>query len=333
MKNNLFFENVPMDFTLKKMPDVAGVAVDSSDNIYYTTRICPGFGTPVIVLDKNGKYLRGFGTGIVKNAHGLCIDNDDNIFVVDSMRNCVFKFSTEGELISAIGEPDRSNDNGCVNYDYRTIEFSSDNFNHPSKIDVTDQGDLYVADGYGNARVHHYSGNGERVRSWGEPGNGPGEFNVVHGIGVDRYNNDVYVCDRENERVQIFDADGNLKTIWNDIWRPTDICIRGDFAYVAELGELLYIDNVLYEPGTRFHHSQCRVFDKNTGKELAIIGTSDSGAAGSFWTAHGVCLNSDGELFVSEVSIPGDDLRVAYPEGKGMSCKFHPGLQKFRLIP
>jgi len=178
--------------------------------------------------------------------------------------------------------------------------------------------------------VHHYSKDGKHIKSWGSPGDGPGEFNIVHGIGIDRQNNDVYVCDRENERVQIFDAGGKLKAIWNDIWRPTDICIRGDLAYVAELGHLLYIDNVLYEPGTRHRHSQCRVFDKHTGKELAQIGTADSGAKGSFWTAHGICLNSKGELLVSEVSIPYADLWVAYPEGKGVSSKFHPSLQKFR---
>jgi DNA-binding beta-propeller fold protein YncE len=321
-----------MEFTLKKMPDVAGVAVDSKDAIFFTTRMCPGFGTPVVVLDAAGKYLYGFGAGLIRNAHGICIDKDDNVFVVDSMRNCVFKFSSGGDLLATIGTPDSPCDNGCINYDFRTIQRSSDSFNHPAKIDVTCQGDFYVADGYGNARVHHYSKDGVRIKSWGEPGSGPGAFNIVHGIGIDRENNEVYVCDRENERVQIFDADGTLKAIWNDIWRPTDICVRGDYAYVAELGELLYTDNVLYEPGTRRHHSQCRVFDKRTGEALAVIGAADSGAKGSFWTAHGLCLNSRDELFVCEVSIPYGDVWTAYPEGKGMSRKTHPSLQKFRPV-
>ena len=332
MHNTLQIEYVPMDFSLKKMPDVAGVAVDSKDNIFFTTRICPGFGTPVIVMDAQGKYLYGFGAGIIKNAHGICIDHNDHVFIVDGMRNCVFKFSSEGELLTTIGEPDRPCDNGCINYDFRTIKYSSDSFNHPSKIDVTDQGDLYIADGYGNARVHHYSNDGRHIKSWGNPGSDPGEFNIVHGIGIDRQNNDVYVCDRENERIQIFDSNGTLKAIWDEIWRPTDICVRGDYVYVAELGELLYLDNVLFEPGSRHHHSQCRVFDKHSGKELAQIGTADSGAKGSFFTAHGLCLNSKNELFVSEVSIPYGDIWISYPEGKGMSCKFHPSLQKFCVV-
>ena len=332
MGSTLNFEHVPMDFTLRKMPDVAGVAVDSKDNIYFTTRICPGFGTPVVVMNSEGKYTHGFGSGMIKNAHGLCIDNEDNVYVVDAMRNCIFKFSTAGELLATIGEPDRPCDNGCINYDFRTIQFSNDSLNHPAKIDVTDSGELYIADGYGNARVHHYSKDGKHIKSWGNPGDGPGEFNVVHGIGVDRENNDVYVCDRENERIQIFDANGGLKAIWNDIWRPTDICIRGDYAYVAELGEIFFIDNVLYEPGTRLNHSRCRVFYKRTGEEVASIGTADSGAKGSFWAAHGICLNSKDEILVSEVSIPREDIWIAYPEGKGFSNKFHPCLQKFRRV-
>lgn len=328
----LQFKHIPMDYTLRKMPDVAGVAVDSKDNIYFTTRICPGFGTPVVVLDPQGKYLYGFGQGMIKNAHGICIDRADHVYVVDAMRNCIFKFTSEGTLLLTIGIPDSPIDTGCINYDFRTIQHSTDALNHPAKVDVTDQGDIYVADGYGNARIHQYSPKGEHIRSWGEPGDGAGQFNVVHGIGIDRENNDVYVCDRENERIQIFDAQGRLKNIWNHIWRPTDVCIRGNYVYTAELGELFFVDNVLYQPGTRTQHSRARVFDKRSGLELAQIGTADGGAAGSFFGAHSVCLNSQDELFVSEVSVPREDIWTAYPEGRGMSCQFHPCLQKFRRI-
>lgn len=331
MNERLEFEFVPLDFTIKKMPDVSGVAVDSKGNIYYTTRICSGFNTPVVVIDQNGKYLRGIGTGLTKNAHGLCIDKKDNIYVVDGIRNCVFKFSNDGKLLMTIGTPDSPCDNGCINYDFKTIRFSSDSLNHPAKIDVTDDGDLYIADGYGNARVHHYSKDGKRIKSWGEPEDDPGEFQVVHGIGIDHVNNDIYVCDRENERIQIFDSEGNLKNIWNNIWRPTDVCIKGDYVYIAELGELLFIDNVLYQPGTRHHHSQVRVFDKQ-GNEVSQIGTKDSGAAGSFFTAHGICVDHEDNILVGEVGIPYGDIWTAYPEGKGMSSGFHPFLQKFRRI-
>jgi DNA-binding beta-propeller fold protein YncE len=325
-ENRMDFMFVPMDFTIRKMPDVSGVAVDSNDTIYYTTRA----ETPVIVISPVGKYLNGFGTGLTKNAHGICIDNKDCIYVVDGMRNCVFKFDTNGNLLLTIGTPDSPIDTGVINYDYRTMRQSTNSFNHPAKIAALDKGDLFIADGYGNARVHHYSNEGKFIKSWGEPGNGPGQFNIVHGIGVDNENGDVYVCDRENFRIQIFTYDGKLKTIWNDIWRPTDVCIRGDNVYVAELGELMFIDNVLYSPKPGLHHSQVRVFNR-AGKQLAQIGTADSGEHGSFFSAHGVTVNHTGELLVSEVAHPLLDVWIAYPEGKGMSSKFHPCLQKFRL--
>jgi DNA-binding beta-propeller fold protein YncE len=321
------FEFAAIDVTIRKMPDVSGVAVDSQDNIYYTTRA----ETPVIVTDPKGKYLRGFGTGMTRNAHGIGIDLKDNVYVVDGRRNCVFKFSSGGKHIGTIGTPDSPEDSGCINYDYRTIVKSTDSFNHPAKIAVLDKGDLFIADGYGNARIHHYSAEGRHIKSWGEPGDGPGQFNVVHGVGVDNQNGDVYVCDRENERIQIFTSDGELRAVWKDIWRPTDLCIRGDLVYVAELGEIMFIDNVLYTPGTRFHHSQARVFDR-TGKELAQIGTADSGAPGSFFSAHCITVNHANEVLVGEVNFPREDIWIAYPEGKGMSGKFHPSLQKFRQV-
>jgi DNA-binding beta-propeller fold protein YncE len=321
----------PMDFDIKKMPDVAGVAVDSDDNIYYTTRIFGYSNTPVIVLNPEGKYLRSFGTGMIKNAHGIAIDRADNVYVVDGMRNCILKFDPDGRHIDTIGSPDSPIDTGCVNFDYCTIRNSTDSFNYPAKLSITDDGDLFIADGYGNARVHHYAKDGKHIKSWGEPGTAPGQFNLVHSVAVDEQNGDVYVCDRENERIQIFTYDGEFKSVWNDIWRPTDICIRGDNVFVAELGEILFIDNVLYEPGTRTHHSQLRVFDKK-GAELAQAGTADGGAHGSFFAAHALTVNHAGEVLAGEVNFPREDVWIAYPEGRGMSHKFRPALQKFVQI-
>ncbi|GHV60024.1 hypothetical protein AGMMS49587_00240 [Spirochaetia bacterium] len=320
------YQFVPMDFTIRKMPDVSGVAVDSNDTIYYTTRM----ETPVVVISPEGKYIKGFGTGLTKNAHGICIDKNDCVYVVDGRRNCVFKFDKDGKLLLTIGTPDSPIDTGVINYDYRTMRQSTDSFNHPAKIASLDKGDLFIADGYGNARIHHYSSDGKFIKSWGTPGSDPGQFSVVHGVGVDNENGDVYVADRENFRIQIFTYDGKLKGIWNDLWRPTDVCIRGDNVYVAEIGDMMWIDNVLYDPGTRHHHSRARVFNR-AGKELAQIGTADSGAPGSFFGAHGITVNHAGEVLVTEVTFPLLDVWVAYPEGKGMSSNFHPYLQKFRL--
>ncbi|GHT88443.1 hypothetical protein FACS189474_3700 [Bacteroidia bacterium] len=328
----LNFEWVPMDFTIRKMPDVAAVAVDSKDNIYYTTRICPGFGTHVVVLDPQGKYLRGIGTAFFKNAHGIAIDKEDNLYVVDTGAHCLYKFKTDGTLLATIGNPNQPSDSGCINMDFRTIQNSAGPFNFPSKLAIADNGELFVADGYGNARIHHFSKDGKLLNSWGEPGNGKGEFNVPHGIAVDPDGGDIYVCDRENERIQIFDQAGKLKTIWNDIWRPCELVIRDGFAYVAELGELFYLDNVLYQPGTKHHHSQIRVFDIATGKVAAQIGTADSGEHGSFFALHCITLTHKNEILAGEVNFPREDAWISYPEGRGMSHKFHPSLQKFKPV-
>ena len=330
--NNISFEYVPVDFSLKKIQDVAGVAVDSQDNIYYSTRAYSGNEAPVIVMNSEGKYLYPIGGGILKNPHGICIDKEDNLYVSDALRNCIFKFSLNGELLMTIGEPDRPCDNGCINYDFLSISHSSDSLNHPAKLAVSKDGDIFVADGYGNARVHRFDKDGNLKISWGNPGNEPGQFNLVHGIGIDDETNLVYVCDRENERVQVFDFDGNVQAVWNNIWRPTDVMIRGDYAYVTELGELFFVENVLYEPGTRHHHSQMRVIEKTTGKVVAEIGTADGGEKGSFFSAHCIAFNSKNEFYVGEVSFPRDEIWIAYPNGIGMSGKTHPPLQKFRQI-
>ena len=199
-----------------------------------------------------------------------------------------------------------------------------------AKLATTADGEIYVADGYGNCCVHHFSKDGKLLNSWGAPGDKPGEFNILHGIGVDPGNNDVYVCDRENFRMQIFDSKGNLKSVWNDIWRPTDVVIRGDLVYVSELGDMFYVDNVLFVPGgpEHKHYSRVRIFDKQ-GNPLAQIGGPNSGMPGSFFTAHCLTLDSKNNLYVGEVTIPRDDIWTAFPGGTGMPDRDHKMLQKF----
>jgi sugar lactone lactonase YvrE len=185
MNQSLVYQYVPNPFRLKLL-DVSGIAVNSKNQIFFSTRTTPGKAAPIMMLEPDGKFFRGFGGQVLRNAHGICIDAEDNIFVVDPMRNCVFKFSPDGELLSTIGEPDAPLSTSCVNYD------------------------IFVVDGYGNSRVHHFSPDGRLIQSWGQPGTGPGEFNIPHGIGIDLSNDDIYVADRENFRIQIFDCEGNL---------------------------------------------------------------------------------------------------------------------------
>ncbi len=324
----LGYEVVDNPFRLK-MRDVAGVAVDSEDNVYYTTRAMAGNRAGVIVLNSKGEYLYGFGGAELRNPHGLCVDVDDNVLVSDAMRNCVFKYSKTGELLMTVGTPDGPITTGCINYDFNTIKAAGGPFGHPAKIDTNADGEIYVADGYGNCCVHHFAKDGTYIKSWGTPGYGPGEFHILHGIGIDRDNGDVYICDRENFRIQIFDADGNLKTIWDNIWRPSDVVIKNDLVYVSELGDMFFVDNVLYNPGgpEHKHYSRVRIFDKQ-GHFIEQIGGPDGGAQGSFLTAHSLCLDSQNNLYVGEVNVPWEDVWTSYPNGNGMTQYSHRMLQK-----
>lgn len=324
------FELVEQDYGMH-LANVSGVVVDSRDRVVISVRGV----TPVIVFDKYGKYLDSFGTELMmKNPHGICVDASDNIYVVDGGRHVVFKFSPEGKLLMTLGNLDRPSDSGVINRDFKTIKRGAGPFNAPGKVAVRkSNGHIYVADGYGNTRVHHFDADGKLLQSWGEPGHGPGEFYIVHGIGVDNETGEIYVCDRENERIQIFDENGKYLRSWDRLYRPTDVHIVGDRVYVCEIGMILFTDTIFYPVGSKRHWSQVRVFDR-AYNELAVIGTENCGAPGSFFSAHGVGSDSDGDIYICEVAWPASEIITAWPIDKGIypPSQTHPYLQKFRKV-
>ena len=155
-------------------------------------------------------------------------------------------------------------------------------------------GDWYVSDGYGNARIHVYSPAGEYKFSWGSPGIDPGEFMRPHNIAFD--NNDrVYVVDREAHRVQIFDGDGSFITMWSNIHRPDAMVLWGDHIYIGELNGIGGFDS------PNMGH-RVEVFDLD-GKLVSRFGAADEGeGAGKFMAPHGIAVDSEGSLYVAEVS-------------------------------
>lgn len=321
------FQFVSHDFHMR-LENIGAVAVDAQDNLYVCVR---GGDTPLVVFDREGTFLRGLGREMgVVNPHCVRVDPQNNIWLIDCARHIVYKMDQEGEVLMTLGKIDQPSwDSGVINGDYRTIQRPGSPFNGPARLAIAPDGDLYVADGYHNCCVHHFSPDGTLLHSWGAPGDAPGSFCVVHSVFVDPENKDVYVADRENRRVQIFTSEGMLKAIWPDLHRPTDICIHDGYVYVSELGEFLFTDAIQYDYHIHRHHSQVRVFTKD-GVEVGQIGSEEIGAPGTFFAAHCLCLDSRGDLYVGEVN-NWDlySLFTAWPGGVGMPRDRHPGVQKF----
>ena len=161
------WEQLPADVVLG---DVAGIAVDSKDRVYLFNR-----GThPVVVLDRHGSFLTSWGHGVFSNAHGASIGPDDSLYLTDNGDHTVRKFSPDGTLLLQIGVPGRP-----------SAFMSGEPFCRCTHTALSPQGDIYVSDGYWNARVHKYAPDGRHLLSWGKPGTGPGEFNLPHNIHCD----------------------------------------------------------------------------------------------------------------------------------------------------
>jgi hypothetical protein len=276
--------------------EVAGVATDSKDRVFVFNR-----GThPVIVFDRDGHFITSWGEGIIRRAHGIHIGPDDAVYLTDDLDHTVRKFTAEGRLLLTLGSSGRPCDTGVDGIDYRTIRCAGPPFHRPTNVALSVGGDIYVSDGYGNARVHRFDRDGRLLFSWGEPGDAPGQFNVPHGIAVDREER-VYIADRENSRIQVFTSEGKLLAIWTDVARPMQVFIGpADQVFVVELGfraGLFPWQTPPVEPiGARLS-----IFDRG-GKLLARWGGgADPTAVGDFFAPHDVWADSQGDLYVGEV--------------------------------
>jgi hypothetical protein len=294
--------------------EVAGVAVDSADRVYVFNR----GDYPVIVFDKEGRFLKAWGQGVFQSPHGIYIDKDDQIYLTDDADHTIRVFDTEGNQKMMLGEPGVAAHTG-YEIDVSPVLFGGQPFNRVTNVAKSPtNGDLYVSDGYGNSRVHRFSPEGKHLASWGQPGNGPGEFNLVHAVAVDSSGR-VYVCDRENSRVQIFTADGVFLKAWDWVGRPNDIFIDDqDFIHIAELGWAKPI-------GYRVHDKACRcppaghdpvarvtVCDPD-GKVVARFGGNKPLLPGNFIAPHGLWCDSCGDLYVGEVIVRGGAVDLLAP--------------------
>ena len=213
------------------------VAVDSQDRVFCCTSSTEH---PVITFGREGKYLSSWGEGLFDWPHAISVDKEDNLWVVDRDRGQVFKFTPQGELLLTIGTKGHRSDTGVDPEDssskaYQKVTQPGEPFNRPTGVAVAPSGEIFVSDGYANCRIHKFSPKGEHLLSWGEPGDGDGQFNLPHGIFIDRQGR-VVVADRENDRIQVFTQEGELIGICpTRLNGPAAIYMDDeDVAYVAE---------------------------------------------------------------------------------------------------
>lgn len=276
--------------------DVPDVAIDSQNRVYALSR----GETPVLVFDSTGNFVRAWGKGIIKRPHGIFIGPDDSVYCADDVGHALHKFTADGKLLMSINPGGRPSETGYEWGKPETIARAAGPFNFPTAVALSSEGEIYVADGYGNARVHKFSPDGRLLFSWGEPGEGPGQFINPHGLLVDDGGR-VYVCDRFNARIQIFDSAGKFITQWQDFRWPDKMCTdRDGNLYIVELG-FVFLKGPKPIPG---RSAAARVTVRNRdGETMTEWEEIDSSRDGRFFAPHGIAIDSKGDLYVSEVPV------------------------------
>lgn len=268
--------------------EVAAVAVDSRDRVFVFSR----GNRPMMVFEADGSFLTSWGEGMFTRPHGLHIGHDNAIYCTDHGDHTVRKFTLDGKLEMMIGVPGES-----------APMMSGEPLNNCTHTALSPQGHIYVSDGYGNAKVHKYTPDGKLLFSWGEQGCLPGQFHIPHNICCDRHGM-VYVADRENNRIQLFDEQGNYLRQWNNMVRPNGLhIVEGDepLFFVAEGGPSIDQDRFPY----RNLGPRISILDSK-GNFLARIGEGNPGVGpGQFVAPHGISVDSRGDIYVGEVACVG----------------------------
>ena len=265
--------------------DVAAVAVDHKDRVYVFNR----GEHPMIVFDRDGKFLRSWGEGVFNRAHGLHIGPDETLYCTDDGDHSVRKCTLDGKILLTIGIPGKP-----------APYMSGEPFHRCTHTALSPRGDIYVSDGYGNSRIHKYSPDGKLLKSWGEAGTGPGEFNIPHNLCCDP-DGWVYVADRENHRVQVFNGDGKYEAEWHNLHRPCGMFMearRNPLCYIGEIGPTMPVNRQVPNLGLRIS-----IMD-HEGKLLSRFGAAHAGfeRPDQFVAPHGMAVDSHGDIYVGEVS-------------------------------
>lgn len=270
---------------------VTGVGINSRNEVFVFRRAenslasgtptKPVAGPVVLVYDgASGRLLRSWGEGQFIGPHGLTIDSEDRVWLTDVDLHQVFLYDRAGRLLRTFGE------RGVPGVDER-------HFNRPTDVAVAEDGTFYVGDGYGNSRVVKFSGKGEYLLAWGTKGSGPGQFDNPHSVALDGAGR-VYVADRYNDRVQIFDERGRYLTEWKraELGRPWAVRTSTDgFVWVVDGG---------VQPDIVTGRARVMKLDR-AGRIIEAFGRFGN-YDGQFVAPHAMALGRDGAIYVGDVS-------------------------------
>lgn len=281
--------NLPNVLTLG---NPVGISIDTNQNIvvfHRAGREWPLFNslpeqpiqskTVLIINKENGKLTESWGDNLFLMPHGLTVDRQNNIWVTDVGLHQIFKFSHSGKLLLKLGEAKVRGDDNL-------------HFNMPTDIAVAEDGSFYVSDGYGNSRIVKFSPTGKYLFQWGGKGDKEGEFNIPHAICLDK-NGNVYVADRENNRIQEFDASGKFIKQWTD-----DSFGSMCSVYISQKSKLFAVDDFTFLK-VKHRGSDIFVFD-TTGNVQTRFGRSGSYEGSTSWY-HDLAIDKEENIYVGDI--------------------------------
>ncbi|MBA63408.1 MAG: hypothetical protein CMJ76_13705 [Planctomycetaceae bacterium] len=291
--------------------DVVAVNFTTDNTVYIFNR----GDRELIYFDSDGNYQGDWGETNFARPHGITISKENAIFLTDDFGHTVTKYDLQGNVNFTLGTRGNHSDTGSTNVDYRNIKYSAGPFNFPTNLAIAEDKSFYVSDGYGNARIHHFNHEGEHIRSWGDPGNKPGQFAVPHDLRIS-VSGEIWVADRENDRIQIFSPEGEFIRLIDGLARPASLDFGPDGeVYVFELGYRAGMFPGNEPPYANAPGGRLTVLTQD-GKILCQIGGDDATPdAGDFYAPHNVRIDARGDLYLAEVVWAAGGCKGLAPEG------------------